>query len=479
MKKRNVWIVPLAISAAVCLCAGITACNEGEPPAHEHNFGTDNLCAGCGDAWNYTEGLEYTLNSDGTYSVSAPETASGGVVIPYGYEGIAVTSVGEYAFSHCPEVTSVTLPNSITAIDGKAFFGCIGLTGIVIPDSVTYLGERAFEQCTNLTDAVIGDGVRRIDYYAFGNCTALTSVTLGGGVAAIGSYAFFGCGGLAEITVASVNPTYRSEGNCIIERAANKLVLGCKTSVIPSGVTAIGYQAFYGCPGLTDVVIPNGVTLIDDWAFSGCSGLASVVIPNSVTSIGSSAFSGCTALTGIAIPSGVTSIGSWAFQGCSELTGIDVASGNAVYRSEGDCLIERATNTLILGCKTSVIPSSVTSVGDDAFYGCTELTTIVIPNGVTSIGAHAFNGCSALTSIVVDGSVTAISEEAFRGCSGLETVYYKGTAQDWGRIAIGEYENTCFIGAARYYYSETPDYDGRHWHYGADGASPVVWREGE
>ncbi len=209
-------------------------------------------------------------------------------------------------------------------------------------------------------------------------------------VTSIGNWAFNGCSGLTSITIGS-------------------------------GVTSIGNYAFYGCSGLTSVTIGSGVTSIGEWAFNGCRGLTSVTIPNSVTSIGGSAFSGCSGLTSVTIGSGVTSIGDDAFRSCSSLTSINVESGNTTYDSRENCnaIIETATNTLIAGCKNTVIPNSVTSIGVMAFYYCSGLTSITIPNSVISIGRYAFQQCSSLTSVTIGSGVTSIGIMAFYGCGSL------------------------------------------------------------
>ena len=173
---------------------------------------------------------------------------------------------------------------------------------------------------------------------------------------------------------------YDSQNNCnaIIETETNTLIRGCNTTVIPNSVTSIEYGAFSGCTGLTSVTIPNSVTSIEGGAFSDCSGLASIVVEN----------------------------------------------GNKVYDSRSNCnaIIEISTNTLIQGCKTTIIPNSVTSIGNEAFYGCTGLTSIIIPNSVTSIEDFAFTGCTGLTSLTIPNSVMDVGEDAFGGCTGLTSV---------------------------------------------------------
>ena len=144
----------------------------------------------------------------------------------------------------------------------------------------------------------------------------------------------------------------------------------------------------------------------------------------SVTSIGDGAFYGCDGLTSVTIPNSVTSIGSSAFERCCGLTEIKVESGNSMYDSRDNCnaVIETSTNTLITGCKNTIIPNSVTEIGDYAFIECTGLISITIPNSVTSIGEYAFKECTSLTTIIISNSVTLICRDAFDGCTGLTEV---------------------------------------------------------
>ena len=188
-------------------------------------------------------------------------------------------------------------------------------------------------------------------------------------------------------------------------------------------VTSIGSKAFWSGI-LTSITIPNSVTSIGTEAFAECYSLISLTIPNSVTSIEENAFASCTGLTSLTIPNSVTSIEDNAFSGCNDLKSITVEEGNTKYDSRDNCnaIIRTTSNTLIAGCKNTTIPNSVTSIGNEAFYDCCDLTSVKIPNSVTSIGEWAFFNCSGLTTVAIPNSVTSIGDEAFTLCVGLTSV---------------------------------------------------------
>lgn len=202
-----------------------------------------------------------------------------------------------------------------------------------------------------------------------------------------------------------------------------------ETIILPSSVTTIESYSFNGCTGLILITIPSSVTRIASAAFGGCSGLTSITIPSSVTSIGPNAFDRCTGLTSITIPSSVTFIDSSPFSACSGLTSITVDINNSVYDSRNDCnaIIKTSTNELISGCRMTVIPSTVTSIGREAFYGHTGLTSITIPSSVTDLDYSSFEGCKGLTSITIPSSVIKIKSWSFKLCTRLSEVIVNAT----------------------------------------------------
>ncbi len=379
--------------------------------------------------------LESGVTSIGDYAFLGCSSLTG-VTIPN-----SVTSIGYEAFSGCSSLTSVTIPDSVTSIGSSAFRDCSGLTSVTIPDSVTSIGDRAFVECSSLTSMAIPNGVNSIEESLFYGCSSLTNVTIPDSVTSIGDYAFLGCSSLTGVT-------------------------------IPNSVTSIGYEAFSGCSSLTSVTIPDSVTSIEQRAFNRCISLTSVTLPESVTTIDPEAFMDCKSGMRIAIPDSVTEIGSNAFlhtaiivTPCQSVAhtyalqnGINCELTHA-YNDADTCsrcghekgqpddsaaefMIQNGVLLWYTGAGGAVaIPDGVTRIGDSAFRGCSELTSVSIPESVKNIGEYAFAYCTGLTEIVIPGGVTSIGSAAFSNCSGLTSMTIPASVSDIGYGAFWACEN--------------------------------------
>ena len=356
--------------------------------------------------------------------------------------GEAVTEIKSGLFRACEDLTSVTIPDSVKRIGKGIFSCCSSLERITIP----FVGNRADVTSSETDQYPLG--------YIFGSkkfteCTPATQYYYGKNTKSVSKKTYYIPSSLKTVTVTGGN----------ILRGAFSYCSSLTSIMIPNGVTSIGDDAFNGCHSLTSIMIPNGVTSIGNNAFSWCSGLTNIVIPDSVTSIGDYAFSWCSGLTNIVIPDSVKNIEDGAFSWCSGLTSINVSSANADYHSIGNCLIETATNTVVLGCKNSMIPTdgSITRIGDHAFEGCKFLsginipdsitsidmssfsccdwlTSIIIPDSVTYIGGSAFFLCDGLMSVTIGNGVTCIDQGAFEGCGNLTSISFNGTKKQWKAI---------------------------------------------
>lgn len=212
----------------------------------------------------------------------------------------------------------------------------------------------------------------------------------------------------------------------VLDLSGAKIVEGgeCYYMDFKTSLNRIGYYAFYHCSKLASINLGNSVTSIGDYAFYN-TGLTSITIPNSVISIGEGAFKGCP-LTAVTIPDGVASIGYYAFDQCSTLKEYIVTENNTKYCSVEGVLFNKNSTELIAypnaKSKIYVIPNTVTSIRYQAFYNCSNLTSVTIPNSITSIVDKVFYGCSGLTSVTIPNSVTSIGSEVFTYCYGLTSI---------------------------------------------------------
>jgi len=340
---------------------------------------------------------------------------AGDITLPSTLGGYPVESIDDFAFLNCPDITSVTIPDTVKVIGRSAFSGCSGIRVLSFPASIESVDEWAFYGCVNIeaifitdlgawcetafTDkhanplysgenaslylngtrlsghAVIPDGTERIGVYAFCGSSDITDLQIPSSVKTIESRAFYGCSSLMSVD-------------------------------IPVGVNLIGESTFYGCSSLISVQIPEGVTEIGANAFGGCGSLVKLTLPKTVTYLGSGAFAGCENLRRVYI----TDLTAWCFASFADPTSNPLYYGASLYLN----------NAKVSG--TLTIPEGVLSIPDYAFYGCNAITSALLPDNLTSIGEGAFKECFYLESINIPSTVNKIGAQAFYDCNALKSV---------------------------------------------------------
>ena len=350
-----------------------------------------------------------------------------------------VTDIEAGAFKYCDSLTAVQLPDGLTQIADGLFYGCSQLVSVNIPSSVCSIGSYAFSQCSSLNnltlpasltfigrfafndtpwynalyneapdgpfyigpqlvgykgdaptgELTIKDGTTCIGTEALRNCNRLTSVTIPESVAYIDYEAFYGCAGLTAVHITNMAAWCNIEFQEEFRSSSNPLFYA--------------HHLFLNGEEVTDLVIPDGVTSIGRYAFDNCTALTSITISDGVTRVGSQAFRSCGNLTSVTIPPSVTTIESYAFIWCFNLNAVHISDlaawcGNSFYHS---CLFAYGAHFYLKGeeVKDLVIPEGVAGIGNGTFEDYSYLTSVTIPKSVTTIGENAFNGCKNLTDV--------------------------------------------------------------------------------
>lgn len=337
------------------------------------------------------DGYSYMVANGEVTIYNASPSLCDELVIPERIDGYPVTKIGRYAFSNCKKLTSVILPSTLVSIESYAFQGCASLVSVTIPDSVKHIGDGVFKECTSLKSPVFPNGMTEIPPETFWGCSSLKTVIIPENIRSVGRAAFFGCSSVTKI-------------------------------YIPESVTEIGYVAFDGCVSVEKITVPfvgSSFSESSDSVFGEIfAGSNKYSVPKSLKEvvilggyeIPAYAFEDCDSIEKISIPDSVSKIGEKAFYKCFSLKEIVVDENNSTYQSNGNCLIERETGRLILGCQTSVIPDdgTVKTICAYAFSNCVNVEKIIVPNSIQKIELYAFFGCSSLKEI----SVPFIGEKA-------------------------------------------------------------------
>ena len=412
------------------------------------------------------DGIYYLITSDNTVSVSHSSqyssNYSGDVIVPstVTHDGVTyrVTALSNNAFYCCYDLTSVTLPSTLTTIEESAFYHCKSLTQVVIPESVTEIGPWNFYQSEELIEVILPSTLNFMDDNCFGSCPKLTKVTCRATTPpTIGQYCFASTSTKTLYVPESAISAYQAEYNWrtwfssieampeydlsymnlkfVITSATTAKCVGCLLSS-PSGtwnipdnvgnyrVTEVGRDAFFGCDRITNVRMGANVEVvgpyayylctgltnlnlgnviqIQDCAFGDCAGLTQVTIPNSVVHIGDYGLGGC-GLTSITIPASVETIFDMAFYRCSYLNSINVDSDNPNYTSSNGVLFNKAMTKLILypagkSITDYTIPESVTNLGHGAF-GYSRLQRVTLPSRLSAVPYLSFAYNNNLTNV--------------------------------------------------------------------------------
>jgi hypothetical protein len=372
------------------------------------------------------QGVIYASNHDGkTCFVHGHEDNYSAIItIPEEYEGLRVTSIGQQAFYECGDLKSITIPQSVTTFGDEVFRGCGGLESVLLSEGLEKIGGGAFYECSALKEIVIPEGVTEIGYTAFYGCSSLTSATIPKSLATITSAAFLNC---SALTLLNISP----------------------------GVKTIGELTFGNCSSLTAVAIPSSVTSIEVGAFQGCTSLTSVTVnwetPLALDAERSAFIQIPLEQATLYVPDGTKAAYKAAAvwkdfgkieDGLPPLTNPESDEQGVIYTATGDGLTCYVSGHEDNYSTTITIPEEfeglrVTSIGQEAFYECSNLTSVTIPQSVTSIGYCAFGLCG-LTELTIPTSITSIGKSAFFKCLGLTSITIPSSVTSLGDFAFYE-----------------------------------------
>lgn len=354
------------------------------------------------------DGVKYLLDG-GKASVMQQSGLTGDIVIPetvrHGNTDYTVTTVqsnafkdneitsislpntisvmGDACFESCSRLESVTLPAGLTSLGNSCFYDCRNLASVTLPEGITTLGVNCFYRCTSLTPVTLPEGIEELGYQCFYGCTSLESVVLPGSLRTIGNNCFYDCSALKSVT-------FGGSIGALPEKCFYRCT-SLESIALPEGVKELGENCFYSCSNLASVTLPESITRLADFCFAECTSLSSITLPNSITDMGFRCFFRCSGLESVTLPEGITLLPSNCFESCSSLVSVN-------------------------------LPGSILSLGSDCFISCTSLSSITLPEGLEMISGRCFYRCTSLTSIKLPRSLNYIGGSCFANCSYLTDV---------------------------------------------------------
>lgn len=371
-----------------------------------------------------------------------------------------VRQIGSYALEYCTKLTSVQLPDSLIILNYGTLRGCVSLESITLPSSLRTIDGYCFNDCSNLRSIVIPDKVENIYSYAFGRCTRLKSITIPCNMRTMIESAFNECDSICQVVwnVRTIRDFTDGPFMKIAEQITD-FTFGDSVKYIPSNLCAnmvnlrtlsIGQQveqiapyAFDGCTGLRHVTWSAKHCAdfdIYDYApfYSARDSITHITLTETVNTIPAYLCMNLTGIRTLEVPASVRKIGPYAFRGCYNLDTIVVASANAYYDSRSDCnaLCETATNTLMVGCNNTRIPSSIHHIGESAFRRCIRLQHIDLPSCLQTIGREAFHACESLKKAILPIGIRQLEDYTFTACTGLDSLICGDSLRSIGIRAI-------------------------------------------
>jgi hypothetical protein len=313
-----------------------------------------------------------------------------------------VKNIGDKTFYDCKRLRKLSIPSGVENVGYLAIEGGRSLGELHLPAHAA----MCFSGMTPFVKVYIQPGAEEIEMLSFSECDSVMEIHIPEGVKRIGYAAFRACTSLTRVE-------------------------------LPHSLEKIDYEAFEGCTALKSICFPEGLCEIGARAFEENTALEEAVFPDSLVSIGGGAFIGCTALKRLWISRGVSEIGIRAFGGCSELHRILVSEKNEHYFAESNCIVEKASRTVILGCKDSKIPerSDVTALLR-TFYGSSQLHCLSIPQNIKYIGESTFAFCLGMEKLYIPRGVKKIDPDAFLACSELK-ITFGGSRREWKKLYPG------------------------------------------
>lgn len=384
----------------------------------------------------------------------------------------SLASMGSYILNESPNVKSLTIPATLTStnssgplrgssvetvvfqegmvrIPSDTLYGASSVVTVSLPSTIKTIGSYAFSGCSSLASITLPSGLEKLENYAFNGCSSLGAIALPSGVMIIGDNAFSRCTSLASLVLPAALTTL---GSSILSESTN-----VKTLTIPATLTSAGYNgplkgssvetvvfqdgiaeipnnALYNASAVTTVTIPSTVEIIGSYGFANCTSLLSISLPEGVEELDNNVFSGCTSLTQLTLPQSLVTMSYKVVSGCTGIKTLSIPA-SLVNASVSGTLAGSFVETVVFQdgftriptymlinantVTTVSMPSTVETIGGDAFYGCTKLTSITLSSGLIEIEYYAFYNCSSLQSISIPAGVTTIGDCAFSKCIGL------------------------------------------------------------